>query len=151
MFLITLLSNHIFWIALWTVVFIASVLVEVATAQLVSIWFAGAAIVSLILAICGVHFGVQLIVWVVASFLLLFLFKVLFGKKLALATQRTNYDSLIGEEILITKKVTKEVNGEGKYRDVIWTIKCDQTLEAGEYAIIKNISGNKLIVNRKEK
>ena len=59
---------------------------------------------------------------------------------------------MIGEKILITKDVSKETIGEGKIRDVVWSIivEDDIIIKEGEFAIVKDIRGNKLVVSRKE-
>ena len=59
---------------------------------------------------------------------------------------------MIGERILITKEVSKEAMGEGKIRDVVWSIIVDDDIiiKEGEFALVKDIRGNKLVVSRKE-
>lgn len=148
--IMSILSNPIFTIAFWTGVFLISVIVEVLTADLVSVWFSGGAVVSLILAIFKVPFGAQVIVWVLVSGILLILFKVFFGKKLVNKNHRTNSDILIGQEVLLLKKVTPHTLGEAKVRDVIWSIQADEEIEQGEYVIITDIQGNKLKAKKKE-
>ena len=66
--------------------------------------------------------------------------------------KRTNYDSLIGKEILITEKVSIKKPGAGKVRDVEWTVSTEDAVgfDVGEYAVVESISGNRLIVKRKE-
>ena len=148
--IMSILSNPIFTIAFWTGVFLLAVIIEVATADLVSVWFAGGAVVSLILAIFRVPFMVQVLVWVFVSGLLLVLFKVVFGKKLSSKQTRTNSDTLIGQEVMLMKKVTPHSLGEAKVRDVIWSIQADEEIEQGEYVIITEIQGNKLKAKKKE-
>ena len=122
------------------------------TSQLVSVWFCGGALVSLVLAIIGIPVLYQILVWVLVSAILLILSKFVFKKKLDVADTKTNADSMIGEKILITKDVSKETVGEGKIRDVVWSIivEDDIIIKEGEFAIVKDIRGNKLVVSRKE-
>ncbi|MDD7382645.1 MAG: hypothetical protein PUG37_07730 [Bacillales bacterium] len=42
--------------------------------------------------------------------------------------------------------------GEGKIRDVVWSIIVDDDIiiKEGEFALVKDIRGNKLVVSRKE-
>ena len=75
--------------------------------------------------------------------------KTVFSKFFPKKEHRTNYDAMIGEEVLITERVEKDVFGAGKYRDVIWTVCSDDTIEVGEHAIVREIKGNKLIVVKK--
>ena len=61
--------------------------------------------------------------------------------------------NIIGKTVLITSKVSAEQPGQGKIRDVIWSVTTDDvysTYEKGELAIVKEVRGNKLIIERKE-
>ena len=71
-------------------------------------------------------------------------------KKIKPHKNATNADSLIGNEIKVLKGVSPDQNGEGKVRDIIWTIKSNDIIKEGEFAIIKEIKGNSLIVVKKE-
>ena len=146
----SILDNQMFWVILWIALFIVALIMELATEQLVSVWFCGGAVVAGILAACKVNYIIQIIVFVVLSAVLLVVAKTTFGKKLLRSrNQKTNYDAILGEEILITEKVTPKAYGAGKVRDVVWTVVSDSEIEAGEFAVVKEIRGNKLIVEKK--
>ena len=149
--ILSIFSSQLFWVSVWAAVFILSIIIEISTTDLVSIWFAGGAIIALITAVIKIPFGYQIIVWIISSAIFLAIFKPLFGKKLSLKHQRTNLDQLIGEEILVLKEVTPHTLGEAKVRDVVWSIQSHDEIKENEYAIIKDIKGNKLIVEKKEK
>ena len=55
---------------IWIGLIILFVLVEIATVGLTSIWFAGGALISLILCLCGVGLGWQIGVFFVVSLVL---------------------------------------------------------------------------------
>ena len=150
--LASIFNNQIFCIVLWIAIFLIALCIELSTSQLVSVWFCGGALVSLVLAIIGIPVLYQILVWVLVSAILLILSKFVFKKKLDVADTKTNADSMIGEKILITKDVSKETIGEGKIRDVVWSIivEDDIIIKEGEFAIVKDIRGNKLVVSRKE-
>ena len=74
----------------------------------------------------------------------------LIKKKIKTHKNATNADSLIGNEIKVLKEVGPNQNGEGKIRDIIWTIKSDDIIKEDEVAIVKEIKGNSLIVIKKE-
>lgn len=145
------INNWWFGLIVWVIIFILALFIEISTPQLVSIWFSVAALVALILSVCGVPFVWQALTWVLASLVLIILFRAIFGKKLSNKSQRTNYDALIGEPILITKDVDHYNLGEGKIRDVVWSIKSNDEIKQGEYAKIIQIEGNKLIVEKENK
>ena len=145
----TFFETRIFWIIVWLVVFVAALGTELATEQLVSVWFCVGAVVSGILAACKVEFIVQIIVFVAVSVAILVIAKTTFAKNLNGRNQKTNYDAIIGEEILITETVVPKGIGAGKVRDVVWTVVSDNEIEAGEFAVVKEIRGNKLVVEKK--
>lgn len=149
--ILSIFTNQIFMVSVWTAIFILAVVVEISTTDLVSIWFAGGALIALITAIIKIPFGYQIIVWIISSAICLAIFKPLFGRKLSLKHQRTNTDQLIGEDVLVLKKVTPHNLGEAKVRDVIWTLSSNDEIAENEYAKVINIEGNKLIVEKKEK
>ena len=149
--ILSIFTNQIFMVSVWTAIFILAVVVEISTTDLVSIWFAGGALIALITAIIKIPFGYQIIVWIISSAICLAIFKPLFGRKLSLKHQKTNTDQLIGEDVLVLKKVTPHNLGEAKVRDVIWTLSSNDEIEENKYAKVINIEGNKLIVEKKEK
>ena len=59
------------YVYVWLVVFVLSVVAEIATAGLVSIWFAGGAVVAFILAVLEVQLVWQVVAFVAISLLLL--------------------------------------------------------------------------------
>ena len=144
----TIFDSQLFCLLLWAGIFIVALVVELSTEQLVSVWFCGGAAVAAILAAVEVVFWVQAVVMVAVSAVLLVLSKTVFIKFFPKKEYRTNYDALIGKEIFITERVEKDVCGAGKYRDVVWTVLSDDTIEVGERAVIKEIRGNKLVVSK---
>ena len=135
----------------WLILTILFGLLEAATVQIVSIWFAGGALCALIAQALGAEIGVQIAVFAVASAVLLaltrpFVNKMTKGKKVA-----TNADSLIGQTAVVTKK-TDELGlaGEAKVAGSIWTI-CSNDglpLDEKERVTVEKIEGVKLIVKR---
>ena len=137
---------HFFFILLWVAVFILAIIIELATEQLVSIWFAGGAVIGLILAICSVHWLVQVIVVIVVSAVLVILSHYLLNKKKSDVHLKTNMELLIDQKIKVLKSVNPDSYGEGKFRDVVWSLKSDDEIKEGEFAKIIGVEGNKLIV-----
>ncbi len=146
-----LFESQLFCLIFWGVIFLAALGIELATTELVSIWFCGGAIASLVIAAVGLPFWLQLVVWVVVSGVLLFVGRVYIVKKLKSRTTKTNTDALVGEKILVTTTVSESVNGEAKFRDIVWTIVSSDEIKAGEYAVVKEIKGNKLVVEKFDK
>lgn len=153
MFIFTILTSQAFWIVSWVVVFVAALVIEIALPGLVSIWFCGGAIVSLVLSIFDVSPLIQLLAFILVSGTLLFLTKVIFKKAIEKSVPTpTNADALIGGEILMLSACSFEVPGEGKIGDITWIVKTldKVSFEKGEFALIKAINGNHLVIAKKE-
>ena len=117
---------------------------------MVSCWFALSGLVSLVLAVCKVNLLTQLIVFVVASAILVIATRPLLKKFNSNEDIPTNSDRLIGMTGVITKKVVGDEKGEIKVNYQKWTAvsKCEEVFEVGEKAIVRYIDGNKLIVEK---
>lgn len=150
MVLTNIFQSNITWVIIWLLVFIIALVIELTTSQLVAVWFCGGSFISIILAACNVDPLWQGVAFVLISIVTLVLSKILYKPKHD--DKRTNYDSLIGKEILITEKVSIKKPGAGKVRDVEWTVSTEDAVgfDVGEYAVVESISGNRLIVKRKE-
>ena len=134
----------------WIVLLIAFLVIEFITVGLTTIWFAGGALVALILAALGVGIGWQIAAFFVVSLVLLFFTRPFVVKCIKPNRVRTNYESAIGKQVLITEKVdnltgtgTADLDGQE------WTARMEddgETLEAGMQGEVVNISGVKLIL-----
>ena len=104
--ILTGFDHNIFLVIFWLIVFLVAIFIELLTSDLVSIWFGGSSILTMVLACFKVHWAIQLTVFLVVAAILLFLTRPLVKKKLSGAVSKTNADSLIGSEIIITKEIT---------------------------------------------
>lgn len=150
MFLVESANNtNIVPMIIWIGIFIVALIIEITTQELVSIWFSFGAIPPLIMAAFNIDVTYQILVYAIVSAIFFVLSELLIKKRLKPRNSATNADSLIGEKILVLKSVKPMEKGEGKVRDVVWTIKSDDEIQEGQYAIIKEIKGNTLIVAEK--
>ena len=120
---------------------------------LTTIWFAGGALAAFIAALCGASLLVELGLFLVVSFLLLFAFRPLAMRYVNSRTVKTNVESLAGE----TARVTEEINNEmGQGTAVLngqeWTARSadDTVIPAGSLVVVDAVSGVKLLVHKKE-
>ena len=81
-------------IAAWVILLIAFILIEIATVNLVTIWFAVGALAALICALCGVELWIQCVVFVAVSALALIVTKPLV-RKFAGKKTVTNFDRIV--------------------------------------------------------
>lgn len=139
---------------IWLAGIVAFIILEAATYQLISIWFVIGAIGGMIAAMCGADFYVQMAVFLLISVVLLLLLRPVSMKLIKKQDFKSNADSLIGKNILITEEVNNvRGTGQGKVNGMIWTVRSekDEIIEAGEIAEIGRIEGVKLIVKQQTK
>lgn len=136
----------------WIVLLIVFVLGELATIGLTCIWFAAGALAALVMAMAGVNPVVQFLVFLVVSILLLVATRPWARKYVNAKMQRTNADSLIGENIRISERVSNmDQTGMAVVHGQEWTVRTrndNEIIEPGEEAKILAISGVKLIVEK---
>ena len=80
---------------LWLVVLVVCIVIEIATMGLTTIWFAGGALVAAILAMLSVPFSVQVVSFILVSFILLLFTRPIAVKYFNKDRARTNVESLI--------------------------------------------------------
>lgn len=137
---------------LWIILLIVFVLGELATIGLTSIWFAAGALAALITAMAGANPIVQFLVFLGVSILLLAATRPWARKYVNSKMQRTNADSLVGEIIRISERVSNmDQTGMAVVHGQEWTVRTrndNEIIEPGEEAKILAISGVKLIVEK---
>ncbi len=133
----------------WLLVFIVLLLIEICTVNLVSIWFAIGALASLCVSIFTNNMIIQLIVFIVVSFITLVITKPLL-KKIKINKHFTNLDRVIGMEGIVTEDISKFKIGEVKVDSKRWSAKSDEEIKKDSIVIIEKIDGVKLIVRKKE-
>lgn len=137
------------WI-IWLAIFVLALLIEAIGPEIVSVWFAGGAVVSLIISfIPGVEWWVQLIVFAVVSAALLVFCRPFLAKVLKRDTIDLNADTMVGKKGVITSEVKETKSGEVVIDGVTWTaIATKDDMAIGKDSLVKvmAVSGNKLIV-----
>lgn len=139
-------SDQMIWI--WLAVCIFCIIIETQTANLVSIYFGLGAFVSLFLAILGIGFWYELVVFVIVATGTLLFTRPIALKYMKVNEIRTNVDSMIGKVALVTKAILPNDRGEAKVNGNYWiAVSSDNTtIEADALVDILAIDGAKLIV-----
>ena len=138
---------------IWFAAFAVFVIIEACTYQIVSIWLAIGALGGFAAYCMGFEFYVQMIVFLVISFALLGLLRPVSLRLMKNKGIKTNADSLIGKEVLITEAVDNiRQTGKGKVGGMEWTVRSvgDERVEAGASATVVKIEGVKIMVKGKE-
>lgn len=106
---------------LWGVVFAVAVIAELATLQLVTIWFAAGALAAFITAAIGFSTMAQTIVFTAVSVLLLCVTRPLLQKMRVKDVIPTNYDAEVGKLALVIEEINPSLNtGRVKIGGVNW-------------------------------
>ena len=148
------MENFMVWI--WLSVVIISLVIELSTTQLVSIWFTLSGAISLGLSfIPSFPWWGQVLVFAILSVVSCFTLRPVmmkWQKKQDRATN-TNLDLIVGMYVRVLKRADFDNLGEAKIGDVVWSIKSNDgsALEENEIVRITAIEGNKLIAEKQTK
>lgn len=138
----------------WLIIFIVLIVIELLTMGLTTIWFAGGALVALLMSVLGFGMPVQVVVFIIVSVLLLVLTRPIAVKYFNQNRQKTNVESLIGQQALVLEDVdTLHAAGQVKVNGQIWSAKTEETsgfIAKDMVVMIQGIQGVKLIVKAKE-
>ena len=133
----------------WLLVAVIFGVVEAATVQLMSIWFALGAVAAMVSALLGASVWVQFGVFLAVSILVLAFTRPLVKKVLKVGRVHTNADSLVGR----IAAVTVEIAGPGEVGRVLvdgqdWAAVSEEgiPIAPGERVLVKGIEGVKLVV-----
>ncbi len=144
--------DTMFWI--WLGVIVGTILIEIFTMELVSIWFTFGAIIPFILSACNVvSWEIQIVIFVVISSILIILLRTL-TKKFFLknSNEKTNINLIIGQRVRMLSRTDFETIGSVKINDIIWSAVDENqaSIEVGDIVEIVKVQGNKLIVKKIE-
>ena len=133
---------------LWIGLIVLFVIIEAATVQLVTIWFAIGSVAGLIACAAGLEIWIQFLIFAVVSAVALAVKKFTKGRK-----QPTNADRYIGQEATVTEKISNELStGAVRIGGLVWTARTVDNSEAeeGERVTVEAIEGAKLLVKRRD-
>lgn len=137
----------------WIAVIAVAIIVEVLSAQLLSIWFALGGFAALITSCFTDNKAVQLAVFAGVSAVALAAIFPFVRKSLKKAHVSTNADRYIGKMAVVTEEISNiEARGQVKVDNQIWSARNDgeETLAAGTQVKVLRIEGVKLIVSAAE-
>ena len=137
-------------VTLWLVVLIVSIGVEVATLGLTSIWFAGGAVVAVIVAAFHGPVWLQILLFFAVSLLLLFFTRPVAVRYFNKDRVRTNVESMIGRQAIVTSEIDNlQGIGQVTVGGQEWSARTEGdglNLQPGTVVDIVAVNGVKLIV-----
>src|SRR5690554_364700 len=143
--MINFLIEYSVW--LWLGVFILMVIIEIATIDFVTIWFAGSALPTLVVAaIWPEQLVVQLAIFIVGGVLLLILSRPALVKYFQKNVTHTNVDSYVGKTAIVAKAISPIDRGLVLFERDTWTAVSSKKIEEGAKVRILAIEGNKFVV-----
>ena len=136
----------------WLGILVVTVVLEIVTTQLVSVWFAVGALAAFFVALAGVEaLWIQLVVFVIVSLIAVVVTRPLVRKMVNTKAEPTNADMVIEKIGIVTDKIDNIAEtGLVKVNGSLWTARTHDgtVIENGEKVKVLKISGVKLIVER---
>lgn len=136
----------------WLIVLVVCLIVEFATLGLASIWFAGGALLAMLIALIGGPLWLQILVFLVTSIVLLVFTRPIATKYFNKNRIKTNVESIAGRQAIVTETIDN-IKGMGQIvtGGMEWTARSfnDSIIEEGAVVTIERIEGVKAIVSLK--
>ena len=131
------------------------VVIELATMGLTTIWFAGGALIAILLAAFNASFYVQLGAFLIVSIVLLIVTRPLALKYFNKTVEKTNAEGLIGKQAIVVTQIHNiKEEGQVMLGGMEWSARAyeeNRIIPSGSIVEVKEIRGVKLIVSEVEK
>lgn len=135
------------WI-FWLILVVILTIVELATVNLVTVWFIASGIVTLIVSFFTDNATILSSIFVLLGVVLLITTKSILEKLLHSHNEDTNLDRVIGKIGIVTEDIKKNKIGEVFVDGKRWSAIADKTIKVNEEVKILKIEGVKLVVER---
>lgn len=140
------------WVFIWLAVIILTIIIEIITVGLTSIWLTGGGIAALVVCLLGGHWGLQLAIFFVVTFLLIYFTRPWALKYIESRKTATNYEEVIGKTVRIIEDVDNvKETGKAIYNGMEWTARAKvdtETFSMDEQARVVGVQGVKLILEK---
>lgn len=134
----------------WLAALVVFIVIEIVTMGLTTIWFAGGALIALLLALANTPMIVQAIVFLIVSMVLLICTRPLAVKFFNQKREKTNVDSMIEKQAIVLKEINNlQETGKVSLGGMEWSARAyenDVIIPVGAVVEIKEVRGVKLIV-----
>ncbi len=140
------------WMYIWLGTIIVTLVIEIITVGLTSIWLTGGGVAALIVCGLGGPWYLQLAAFFIVTFLLLYFTRPWAMKYINSRKTSTNYEEAIGRQVRVVEKVENHMDtGKVIYNGIEWTARAkdDAVLfEPEEMAKVVDVQGVKLILEK---
>ena len=138
-------------IAIWLMIVIGMLVLELITADFVSLWFIVGGLVAGISVLFGADIWLQILLFAVISVICILATRPLAKKINSKDNVATNADRLIHKIAIVTKDIKVNEKGEVKIEGNFWpAISQTNEFNVGDKVVVQAIIGNKLQVARIE-
>ena len=144
------ITAYMQWI--WLGVFAISVIIEAATQGLTTVWCAASALIMILISQTEIPVGWQVLIFCIITIGLMLTTRPVLLRKMNEKKTRTNVNSMIGQDVIVTKAVSKFEKGEAKSTNgVIWSVssKSGDDIPCDAVCVVREVEGNTLFVERK--
>lgn len=133
---------------LWLIIFIVLIITELLTINLVTIWFAFGALLALVVEVGFSNIVLDIITFVITSFLLIILTKPIISRLKVKKIEATNLDMVINKIGIVTEDIKQDKIGEVKVLGKRWSAYSNTEIKKDEKVKILSIDGVKLKVEK---
>lgn len=138
------------WSIIWLALFVVLIVFEAVTTGLFTIWFAGGALIALLVSLFLDMWVVQMVVFLIVSFLLLYFMRPVAMRKFNAKRLKTNVEDIAGREAKVTELIDNlNASGTAILDGLEWSARSVEdsvTIPAGERVLVREVRGVKLIV-----
>lgn len=150
MFDLAVFGPYMIWV--WLGLAVIFGVIEALTVGLTTIWFAAGALCAMVMAILGLGIPLQIAVFFVVSIVLVATTRKIFVNKLKTGSQKTNVETLIGQEGRVTSVIIPLNSGRVEVKGQDWAavaVGQNDLIPEGTVVVVKAIDGVKLVVDVK--
>lgn len=138
------------WSIIWLALFVVLIVFEAVTTGLFTIWFAGGALIALLVSLFLDMWVVQMVVFLIVSFLLLYFMRPVAMRKFNAKRLKTNVEDIAGREAKVTELIDNlNASGTAILNGLEWSersVEDSVTIPVGERVLVREVRGVKLIV-----
>lgn len=143
------IEDYMIWI--WLAIFVIAVVVEALTEELVSVWFAAGALITIPISYAA-PFWVEIVVFAVISVVALIFTRPLVKRMMDRTVRKTNSDDFIGKRVKVIKPIDKFDGGEVKLNGIIYTAilreEDEEKIENDSIVEVVALKGNRVVVKK---
>lgn len=137
------------WI-FWLVLVIILTIIELATVNLLTVWFIISGIVAMILSFFIEDVVITSTVFALLGILLLIISRPIVRHIRSNKSAKTNLERIVGASGVVTEEIKRNGIGEVKVDGKKWSAIANKKLEVGEEIVVDAIDGVKLVVRKED-